>query len=150
MHLTSSQRSLQQVRYRSIASSCILFLGRSPAGSPRKFRDRKLHRRRSPLLRPTKGRFEMSVTVLDHAFSNFKLNQMPAGRTLAQQLRDRSIASSQASACVNGRPTGLRGTMPPTRLLYWLFGTFLLFTASNFSPSSFEPSSSNSSFLFLL
>ena len=36
---------------------------------------------------------------------------------LAQQLRERSIASSQASACVNGRPTVLRGTTPPTRHL---------------------------------
>ena len=34
------------------------------------------------------------------------------------------------------------------RKFYWLFGTFLLFAADAFSPSSFEPSSSNSSFLF--
>ena len=31
------------------------------------------------------------------------------------------------------------------RTIYWLFGTFLLFAAGAFSPSSLEPSSSNSS-----
>ena len=35
-----------------------------------------------------------SRCLLDHSLSNFKLNQRPAGRTLAQQLRERSISSS--------------------------------------------------------
>ena len=34
------------------------------------------------------------------------------------------------------------------RTLYWLFGTFLLFSAGALSPSSFEPSSLKSSFFF--
>ena len=83
---------------------------RSKAASPARF---DFQGRRRPASR----------CLFDHSFSNFKRIQRPAGtssRTLAQikgplvpvvrlhstqQLRERSIASSQASACVNGRPT---------------------------------------------
>ena len=115
MHVTSSQRSLQQLAgslSRSIASGCILFfLGWSPAGSPRKFRDRKLHR--WPASKADEGprRFEMSVRSLFLKLQTQSKARCTctSSRTLTQQLRERSIASSQASVCVNGRPTAACG-----------------------------------------
>ena len=48
------------------------------------------------------------------------------------------------------KPCGGKLSSCKCRTLYWLFGTFLLFAGGTFSPSSSEPSSSNSSFLLLL